>query len=207
MERLTKISRTDEPTSGLDSQTAWSICVLLRKLADHGQAILCTIHQPSAQIFEMFDRLLLLSCQGQTLYFGDIGQHATSVIEYFEGKGVPRFPGASANPAEWMLEVTNGDDFEQVSAKCINSAQRQPSASQPFEPICEKNVDAVESSGIPRLENKFAASLPRQLFLITKQVCIEYWRDPTYMLSKMALCTGLVSDTSGRNLFESLSFL
>lgn len=38
----------DEPTSGLDSQTAWSICTLLRKLANNGQAILCTIHQPSA---------------------------------------------------------------------------------------------------------------------------------------------------------------
>lgn len=37
----------DEPTSGLDSQTAWSICQLMRKLANNGQAILCTIHQPS----------------------------------------------------------------------------------------------------------------------------------------------------------------
>ena len=50
----------DEPTSGLDSQTAWSICKLMRKLADHGQAILCTIHQPSALIMAEFDRLLFL---------------------------------------------------------------------------------------------------------------------------------------------------
>ena len=47
----------DEPTSGLDSQPAWSICALLRKLADNGQAILCTIHQPSAVLFQEFDRL------------------------------------------------------------------------------------------------------------------------------------------------------
>lgn len=38
----------DEPTSGLDSQSSWAICAFLRKLADHGQAVLCTIHQPSA---------------------------------------------------------------------------------------------------------------------------------------------------------------
>lgn len=38
----------DEPTSGLDSQSSWAICSFLRKLADNGQAVLCTIHQPSA---------------------------------------------------------------------------------------------------------------------------------------------------------------
>lgn len=44
----------DEPTSGLDSQTAWSIITLIRKLSDNGQAILCTIHQPSAQVLPVF---------------------------------------------------------------------------------------------------------------------------------------------------------
>jgi len=51
----------DEPTSGLDSQTAWSILTLIRKLANNGQATLCTIHQPSAMLFQSFDRLLLLA--------------------------------------------------------------------------------------------------------------------------------------------------
>lgn len=57
----------DEPTSGLDSQTAWSICSLLRKLANSGQAILCTIHQPSAVLFQQFDRLLFLAKGGRTV--------------------------------------------------------------------------------------------------------------------------------------------
>lgn len=194
---LLRFGGTDEPTSGLDSQTAWSICVLLRKLVDQGQAILCTIHQPSAQIFEMFDRLLLLSCQGQTLYFGDIGTHATSVINYFEAKGATKFPGAPANPAEWMLEVTNGDSFDHVSGKCISSAQGHQSTSQRSGATKEKNVDEIESPGVPGHENEYAVSLPRQLFLVTKQICIEYWRDPSYMYSKMALCTGLVSKHIG----------
>lgn len=57
----------DEPTSGLDSQTALKICQLLKKEAKRGIAILATIHQPSATIFQTFDRVILLS-DGYTIY-------------------------------------------------------------------------------------------------------------------------------------------
>ncbi|KAG6819856.1 hypothetical protein H0H93_007942, partial [Arthromyces matolae] len=77
----------DEPTSGLDSQSAWSIMAFLRSLADNGQAILCTIHQPSAELFQVFDRMLLLRKGGQTVYFGDLGRNATTLINYFEKNG------------------------------------------------------------------------------------------------------------------------
>ena len=60
----------DEPTSGLDSQTSWAILDLLEKLSKAGQSILCTIHQPSAMLFQRFDRLLLLAEGGRTVYFG-----------------------------------------------------------------------------------------------------------------------------------------
>lgn len=60
----------DEPTSGLDSQTSWAILNLLDKLSKAGQSILCTIHQPSAMLFQRFDRLLLLAEGGKTVYFG-----------------------------------------------------------------------------------------------------------------------------------------
>ena len=59
--------------AGLDAQSAWNLVRFLRKLADQGQAILCTIHQPSSLLFESFDRLLLLESGGETVYFGDIG--------------------------------------------------------------------------------------------------------------------------------------
>ena len=51
----------DDPTSGLDSQTSWSIVSLLTKLSKSGQAVICTIRQPSAILFQRFDRLLLLA--------------------------------------------------------------------------------------------------------------------------------------------------
>lgn len=93
----------DEPTSGLDSQTAWSICSLLRKLADNGQAILCTIHQPSAILFQEFDRLLFLAKGGHTVYFGDIGKNSEVLTSYFKRNG-SRPCGVEENPAEWMLD-------------------------------------------------------------------------------------------------------
>jgi ATP-binding cassette, subfamily G (WHITE), member 2, SNQ2 len=77
----------DEPTSGLDSRSAWAIVKFLKSLADSDQAILCTIHQPSAELFQLFDRLLLLRKGGETVYFGDIGQNAVPLIDYFERNG------------------------------------------------------------------------------------------------------------------------
>ena len=77
----------DEPTSGLDSQTAWSIMAFIRSLADNGLSILCTIHQPSAVLFQLFDRLLLLRAGGQTVFFGDIGQNSSKMLNYFERNG------------------------------------------------------------------------------------------------------------------------
>jgi ABC-type multidrug transport system ATPase subunit len=51
----------DEPTSGLDSSTAARIIEMLKREAiDHNLTVICTIHQPSAEVFNLFDRLLLL---------------------------------------------------------------------------------------------------------------------------------------------------
>lgn len=77
----------DEPTSGLDSQSSLSICACMRKLADHGQAVLSTIHQPSAVMFEQFDRLLILAKGGKTVYFGDIGGHSRTLLDYLRTNG------------------------------------------------------------------------------------------------------------------------
>jgi ABC-2 type transporter len=75
----------------------------LRKLADQGQAILCTIHQPSSLLFESFDRLLLLEKGGETVYFGEIGQDSQVIRKYF-GRHGAHCP-SNVNPAEYMLEA------------------------------------------------------------------------------------------------------
>jgi ATP-binding cassette subfamily G (WHITE) protein 2 (PDR) len=94
----------DEPTSGLDSQSSWAIVSFLRKLADNGQAVLATIHQPSAILFQEFDRLLFLAKGGRTVYFGDIGKNSETLLNYFESHGADKC-GENDNPAEYMLTM------------------------------------------------------------------------------------------------------
>jgi ABC-type multidrug transport system ATPase subunit len=60
----------DEPTSGLNSRSARIVMRVIRKIAERGRSVICTIHQPSAELFGMFDRLLLLKSGGKEVYFG-----------------------------------------------------------------------------------------------------------------------------------------
>lgn len=60
----------DEPTSGLDSYMAMSIVESMKNLAKSGKTIICTIHQPSSELFEMFDKVCLIS-EGRLAYIGD----------------------------------------------------------------------------------------------------------------------------------------
>ncbi len=59
----------DEPTSGLDSFMAMSIVESMKDLARNGKTIICTIHQPSSEIFEMFDKVCFLT-EGKLAYIG-----------------------------------------------------------------------------------------------------------------------------------------
>ncbi|OQR85491.1 ATP-binding Cassette (ABC) Superfamily [Achlya hypogyna] len=87
----------DEPTSGLDSTMAESVVLELQRLAARGHTVIATIHQPSSQIFALFDRLLLLT-GGETVYFGP----AAEAVEYFSARGLV-CPGY-VNPADFFMK-------------------------------------------------------------------------------------------------------
>ncbi|EIN06105.1 pleiotropic drug resistance protein PDR [Punctularia strigosozonata HHB-11173 SS5] len=179
----------DEPTSGLDSQTAWSVLSLLRKLANHGQAILCTIHQPSAQLFSEFDRLLFLAKGGRTVYFGDLGEDSRKLIDYFERNGADPCPPA-ANPADWMLQVIGAApgavakrDWPEVWKE---SPERQNIRAEISKMERELSSRTVEEDAHPQ---SFAASHFIQYYLVTKRVFQQYWRTPSYIYAKLTLST------------------
>ncbi|KAL8945039.1 MAG: hypothetical protein Q9216_000023 [Gyalolechia sp. 2 TL-2023] len=185
----------DEPTSGLDSQTAWSICALLRKLADNGQAILCTIHQPSAILFQEFDRLLFLAMGGKTLYFGEIGESSQTLTSYFQHNGA-RPCRRDENPAEWILEVTgavpNSESTQDWPAIWNNSGERKAVKAElaRMKEMLSQQPGPVND---PETLRPFAAPLGTQLWIVLKRVFQQYWRTPSYLYSKVALCLFSVS--------------
>ncbi|KAI7983289.1 Pleiotropic drug resistance protein 2 [Camellia lanceoleosa] len=97
----------DEPTSGLDARAAAIVMRTVRNTVDTGRTVVCTIHQPSIDIFEAFDELLLMKRGGNVIYAGPLGRHSHKLVEYFEAvPGVPKIT-EGYNPATWMLDVSS----------------------------------------------------------------------------------------------------
>ncbi|KAK3682089.1 ABC-2 type transporter-domain-containing protein [Podospora appendiculata] len=180
----------DEPTSGLDSQTSWAILDLLERLTKSGQAILCTIHQPSAMLFQRFDRLLFLAKGGKTMYFGDIGENSKHMTSYFERHGGFPCP-ADANPAEWMLEVIGaapGHHSDIDWHKTWRESSDYAAVSAELQRLKDTPKTAAQLAIDEGSYREFAAPFPQQLFEVSQRVFQQYWRTPSYIYSKMALC-------------------
>jgi ABC-type multidrug transport system ATPase subunit len=187
----------DEPTSGLDSQTSWSICNLMDTLTKNGQAILCTIHQPSAMLFERFDRLLLLARGGKTVYFGEVGQGAKTLMEYFVRNGGASCP-SGANPAEHMLNVIGAAPGVQTNIDWPSVWRKSPEYQAVqielagLKNLTEKSASVIDSNQTSSY-SEFAAPLYDQIILVGRRVFQQYWRTPSYIYSKALLTVGSVS--------------
>ncbi|KAK1996952.1 ABC-2 type transporter [Colletotrichum falcatum] len=179
----------DEPTSGLDSQSSWAICAFLRKLADSGQAVLCTVHQPSAILFQQFDRLLFLARGGKTVYFGDIGEDSRTLLNYFESHGARRCDDEE-NPAEYMLDIVNngtnsqGEDWHTVWK---SSNERNGVEAEIQRIHLEKEHEEVAGSEDAGAHSEFAMPFTTQLTEVTTRVFQQYWRTPSYVFAKFFL--------------------
>ncbi|XP_010244008.1 PREDICTED: pleiotropic drug resistance protein 2-like isoform X2 [Nelumbo nucifera] len=169
----------DEPTSGLDARAAAIVMRTVRNTVDTGRTVVCTIHQPSIDIFEAFDELLLMKRGGQVIYAGTLGRHSHKLIEYFEAvPGVPKIKDGY-NPATWMLEVTTtsvenqfGLDFAEVYA---NSSLYQRNQ----ELIKELSTPAPGSKDL-HFPTKYSQSFATQCKACFWKQHWSYWRNPQY---------------------------
>ncbi|KAG2505150.1 hypothetical protein JM18_009524 [Phytophthora kernoviae] len=180
----------DEPTSGLDARSAKIIMDGVRKVADSGRTIICTIHQPSSAVFYLFDSLLLLQRGGQTAFYGDLGKNCRNLIDYFEG-----IPGVaplleSYNPATWMLECIgagvghgNGDTMDFVSYFKNSPYNQQLESNMAKEGITTPSPDLPEMV----FGKKRAANSMTQMKFVVWRYFQMYWRTPSYSLTRMYL--------------------
>ena len=174
----------DEPTSGLDGQSAFNVLRFLKKLAAVGQAVLVTIHQPSASLFTQFDTLLLLARGGKTVYFGDIGENASILKKYFAAHGAPCPHGA--NPAEHMIDVVSGSlaqdkDWNKIWLESDQCAQVSKELDYIIEDAASK-APGTKDDGF-----EFGTSMWTQTKLVTQRMNLSLYRNTDYVNNKLAL--------------------
>nr|QVT92346.1 ABC transporter [Salvia miltiorrhiza] len=202
----------DEPTSGLDSAAAFFVTQTLRGLAKHNRTVIASFHQPSSEVFELFDKLCLLS-RGTTVYFGEASKADEARINlslfFFAGAGFPC--PEFRNPADHFIRCINSD-FDKVKATLGESMKLQfeadddplgkmiaaeaiemlldsyrsseycCSANEKIEEISKVRGSVVDFGGIDD-----GASLVRQVIPLTQRSFVNMWRDLGYYRLRLAV--------------------
>ncbi|KAJ0985631.1 hypothetical protein J5N97_003987 [Dioscorea zingiberensis] len=169
----------DEPTSGLDARAAAIVMRTVRNTVDTGRTVVCTIHQPSIDIFEAFDELFLMKRGGQEIYVGPLGHQSCHLIEYFEGiEGVSKIKGGY-NPATWMLEVTTQAQEEVLG---VNFTEIYHNSA-----LYQRNKALIKELSIPPpgskdldFPNQYSQSFLMQCMACFWKQRLSYWRNPAY---------------------------
>ncbi|KAL0583272.1 hypothetical protein ABG067_006773 [Albugo candida] len=204
----------DEPTSGLDARSAATVMKGVLSIAHTGRTVLCTIHQPSLQLFELFDALLLLQKGGKVAYFGDLGRDCAKLLTYLQS--IPGTPAirTRCNPATYMLEVIGAGiargQARDYSNEYIQSALRRQNQSineklstgqldgETLEFLAKRDTNTGSNihnlaHADPKVMVKFstlhltpiATSFYNQCTLCAKKMRLTYWRNPQYNVMRM----------------------
>ncbi|CAA2946671.1 ABC transporter G family member 29-like [Olea europaea subsp. europaea] len=186
----------DEPTSGLDARAAAIVMRTVRNTVNTGRTVVCTIHQPSIDIFESFDELLLMKRGGEMIYSGSLGTNSQDVIDYFEAiPGITRIR-ENYNPAAWMLEVSSaamenrlGVDFAKI--------YRESSLYQQNKAIVRELSVPPEGAEDLLFPTQYSQSTWEQFKSCLWKQWWTYWRSPDYNLVRyfFTLAAGLVLGT------------
>lgn len=178
----------DEPTSGLDARAAAIVMRTVRNTVDTGRTVVCTIHQPSIDIFDAFDELLLLKRGGEAIYVGPLGLHACHLIKHFEAiDGIPKIKDGY-NPATWMLEVTTTAQEEALGVRFTDIYNNSE--------LYRRNKQLIKelSTPAPGSKDLYFPTQYSQSFFTQCMACLwkqhwSHWRNPPYTAVRLLFTT------------------
>ena len=158
----------------------------LKRIAQSGRAVCCTIHQPSTAIFNDFDELLLLKRGGETVFFGEIGNQSSLLIKYLEGFDATTKIHPGENPATWMLTTTGAGNSSSNTApfdyagSYTSSTLRQKCIAR-IDQICS---DASEDKKL-EFSHEYATTYGTQASTVFSRTLTVYYRSPSYSVTRV----------------------
>ncbi|KAK9869922.1 hypothetical protein WA026_006019 [Henosepilachna vigintioctopunctata] len=177
----------DEPTTGLDGVSCNQCLRLLKQLARQGRTIICSIHQPSASMFQVLDQVYVIA-NGNCLYQGS----PANIVQFFED--VDASCPVYHNPADYVIEVACGEYGEEVVHKMLQLMEKGKSLTyvNGAELLPELNVlkeRAIEESNNDDDENLQVTSQWNQLKVLLRRSWYKMKRDRT--LTYMRIFTNI----------------
>ncbi|XXG47537.1 hypothetical protein AAC387_Pa02g2169 [Persea americana] len=178
----------DEPTSGLDARAAAIVMRTVRNTVDTGRTVVCTIHQPSIDIFEAFDELFLMKRGGEEIYVGPLGHQSCHLIKYFEGiNGVSKIKDGY-NPATWMLEVSSIAQEEIIGINFTEAYKNSDLYRRNKTLISELSTPPPGSKDL-YFPTQYSQSFITQCFACLWKQRMSYWRNPHYTAVRFLFTT------------------
>lgn len=181
-----KVLFLDEPTSGLSVSAAMTVVAAMRSICSSGTSVICTIHQPSQEVFLAFDRLLFLQRGGRTVYGGQISK----LQPYFEALGVAA-PEENQNTADWMLEIVTGDSSKDWHDEW-NASELRKELDEQVELLGRDDDSSDTTSRAVEMKDNAA----RPSVIVQAKECIvrqlqRYYRMPEYNFSRLMVMVAL----------------
>ncbi|CAB4444821.1 unnamed protein product [Rhizophagus irregularis] len=158
----------DEPTSGLDSSLALEITKILKEFAvKQKKTIIMVVHQPSSEVFETFDKLMVMA-DGHMVYFGE----RAGLVDYLADQGYKCPPNFNFNLANYALELLNDNTIKQ---KLINAYTHKTRDDPTGKQVVEKYSRRTHADDQSKLnapvtsERHWEATFLQQLSILTER--------------------------------------
>ncbi|KAK9071055.1 hypothetical protein SSX86_009623 [Deinandra increscens subsp. villosa] len=183
-----KLLLLDEPTSGLDSAASYYVMNQIDKLTrQYGMTVLVAIHQPSSQVFGLFNSLCLLS-SGKTIYFGP----TFAANQFFAASGFPC--PALQSPSDHFLITINTDFNEDTITgntpfKQVNDLLSESYKSCDIYKEVKSEIAAIcgQEEGLTEKTGSLQASSITQCLVLVERSFINMYRDIGYYWLRLGI--------------------